>query len=303
MGIVMVLLVAILSALSQVSTTWQRMSDKVDSFQSARLAFDLLSKNLSRATLNTYLDYDNPQKPTRYQRVSELAFLSTPAGTEGIPGTENTGQAVFFQLPAGHTSEHEKFGKLKSLLNTCGYYVAFGNNPGLPAHVNQSANPWRFRLMQLLAPTEENTIYESSPGSADWVKKIDSPALPIADNVIALIVRAQDPAAVPIDVTTDYTYDTRLRAKDSPQPATANQLPPALSVAMIVLDEKSARRIEDGSTPPAIITDNLSGKFRSQNDEHFQRDLSEVEKALSTAHLAYRVYTTSISLKESKWSP
>ncbi len=51
----MVLLVAILSALSQVSTTWQRMSDKVDSFQSARLAFDLLSKNLSRATLNTYL--------------------------------------------------------------------------------------------------------------------------------------------------------------------------------------------------------------------------------------------------------
>jgi uncharacterized protein (TIGR02599 family) len=303
MSIVMVLLVAILTALSQVSTTWQRMSDKVDSFQSARLAFDLLSKNLSRATLNTYLDYDNPQKPTRYQRVSELAFLSTHAGADGIPGTPNTGQAVFFQLPAGHTSEHEKFGKLKSLLNTCGYYVAFGDNQGVPAHVSQSANPWRFRLMQLLAPTEDNTIYDSSLASTDWVKQLTTAALPIADNVIALVVRAQDPAAVPVDVTTDYTYDTRLRAKDSPQPATANQLPPALAVTMIVLDEKSARRIEAGSTPPAVITDNLRGKFTEQSDEHFQQDLSDVEKALSAAHLAYRVYNTSISLKESKWSP
>ncbi len=63
------------------------------------------------------------------------------------------------------------------------------------------------------------------------------------DNVIALVVRAQDPAAVPVDVTTNYTYDTRLRAKDSRSTINCTSTPPALSVTMIVLDEKSARRM------------------------------------------------------------
>lgn len=302
MAIVMVLVVGILSVLSQVSASWQRASDKVDSFQNARLAFDLLSANLSRATLNTYIDYDDPQRPTRYRRVSDLAFFIGPAGKGGVPGASGTGQAVFFQLPAGYTANHQNFGKLRSLLNTCGYFVEFGQNSAIPNHVRNTSNPWRFRLMQVLEPAEENAIYDSFD-SRNWITQIRTPAVPIADNVIALIIRAQDPGAIPPDLSSDYTYDSRSGAETTPQPVTAHQLPPVLLVTMIVLDEKSARRIEDGSSEPAVITKALSGKFTSQSEEQFKRDLRDVEDALKEARLNYRVYSTSISLKESKWSP
>jgi Tfp pilus assembly protein PilW len=303
MAIVMVLLVGILSVLTQVSASWQRVSDKVDSFQDARLAFELLSTNLSRATLNTYIDYDNPQQPTRYRRESDLAFFVGPAGQGGVPGTAGTGQAVFFQLPSGHTADHDRYGKLRSLLNTCGYFIQFCQNPTVPAHVKNSSNPWRFRLMQLLEPTEKNAVHEVSHSARDWVAQLDTPATPIADNVIALIIRAKDPAASPTDLVRDYNYDSRSNADASPQPVTAHQLPPVLAVTMIVLDEKSALRIEKGSQTPAVIRDALVGKFTSQNEEQFQSDLLAVEEALRKERLNYRIYSSSISLKESKWSP
>jgi len=299
----MVLLVGILSALGQVSSVWQRMSDKVDAFQNARLAFELLSDNLSRATLNTYVDYDDPQNPTRYQRTSELALLATPAGVGGIPGTGGTGQAVFFQLPSGHTSQHDKFGKLKALLNTCGYFVEFGKNSSVPAHVDSTANPARFRLMQLLVPAEENTIYKPYVYSTDWVTQLaPGNAAPVADNVIALVIRAQDPGKSPSDLSNDYTYDTRLNANYTPQPVTAHQLPPTLALTMIVLDERSAKRLESGATAPRVITEALDGKFATQSEDQFQNDLQAVESALTQAGLTYRVFSSSISLKESKWS-
>jgi uncharacterized protein (TIGR02599 family) len=301
--IVMMLLVGILSALGQFSSVWQRMSDKVDAFQNARLAFELLSANLSRATLNTYVDYDNPQNPTRYQRTSELALLSAPAGAGGIPGTEGTGQAVFFQLPSGYTSQQSKFGKLKALLNTCGYFVEFGKNSSIPNHVSSAANPSRFRLMQLLVPAEENTIYEPYAYSTDWVTQLPTTgAAPVADNVIALVIRAQDPGKSPADLSNNYHYDTRLNAGNSPQPATAHQLPPTLALTMIVLDERSAKRLENGTAVPAAITTALQGKFATQDEDQFQSDLQAVETALTQAGLTYRVFSSSISLKESKWS-
>lgn len=302
MAIVMVLLVGILSVLTEVSSSWQRVSDKVDSFQNARLAFELLGENLSRATLNTYIDYDDQKQPTRYRRASDLAFLVGPAGENGLPGTPGTGQAVFFQLPAGHTSDQGNFGLLRNLLNTCGYFVEFCQNPTVPPHVRNASNPWRYRLMQVIEPTEDNKIYRSS-SSTSWATQVRASAAPIADNVIALIIRPQDPGAADPDLSSNYHYDTRANAEASPQPLTAHQLPPMLALTMIILDEKSALRIEDGSKPPSIIQKALAGKFTQQSESQFQSDLRAVEEALRKERLNYRVYTTSITLKESKWSP
>ncbi len=152
---------------------------------------------------------------------------------------------------------------MESLLNTCGYYVSFTTNQVLPPHIPAQADSYRYRLFQMLAPSEANTVYKANIGNGWFAAGSlqNSYATPVADNVIALIIRPQDPAASPADITTDFAYDSRLGATAKPQPVTANQLPPNLNVTMIVIDEASAKRFESGSQEPSIISSALDGEI------------------------------------------
>ncbi len=306
MGVFSLLLAILLSVIRQTSTVWKRSSEKIEAFQSARIGFDLLTRNLSQATLNTYLDYDSSTAPTRYLRKSELAFVCGPAGTGPFPGTANTGQAVFFQAPLGYSAVTAN-APLTSLLNTCGYYISFSTNTDIPAHVLNSANltavnPSRYRLMQLLVPTESNGIYSGGTNSTDWFTNNSGKATIAADNVILLILRPQDPSSTPSDITTDYTYNTETNAASNPQPITANQLPPVIQVTMVAIDETSAKRLESGSSQPAAIQSALAGKFQTSSDTAFKKDLSDLETALIKSNIEYRVFSSAVPIRESKWS-
>jgi uncharacterized protein (TIGR02599 family) len=125
-------------------------------------------------------------------------------------------------------------------------------------------------------------------------------ATPVADNVIALIIRPQDPAASPPDITANFAYDSRLGATANPQPVTANQLPPNLNVTMIVIDEASAKRFENSTQEPSIISSALDGKF--QKVENYQADLDSLKNTLGAARIQYRVFETAVPLRESKWT-
>ncbi len=303
-ALAILLLAALFSMMGQVSGVWRRSTGSIEAFQGARVGFDLMGRNLSQATLNAYVDYDNATNPAYYLRKSDLRFVVGAAGN-GIPGTAGTGQAVFFQAPLHNVSTASRT-SLDTLLNTCGYYVSFTTNATVPAHVAGTQNPYRYRLMQMLVPSEGNTIYgcTTNPAVIDntWFTGAVplGNVVPVADNVILLLVRAQDPAAAAPDLTSDYTYDSALGALANPQPVTAQQLPPVLQLTMVAIDEATSRRLAAGSTPPPAIAAALAGKF--QKPSSYQADLDQLQAALASARIPYRVFSSMVPLRESKWT-
>jgi len=315
MAILMIILTLLFVMLGHASGVLRQSTAQVEAFQSARLAFDLLTRNLSQATLNTHLEYafDNGsnQPPTRYYRDSSLGFVVGQAGGQvtapdgasaALPGSPHTGQAVFFEGPLNYVTNTAAYSGMESLLNACGYYVSFTTNQVLPPHVSAGSDAYRYRLIQMLAPSEANTVYKANIGNG-WFAGASlqgAHATTVADNVIALIIRPQDPATNPADLSTNFAYDSRAGALAKPQPATANQLPPNLNVTMIVIDEASAKRFENGAQEPPVIATALNGKF--QETGSYQTDLDQLKDALNAARIQYRVFESTVPLRESKWT-
>lgn len=292
------ILVILAGIVSHTSALTRRSGDAISAFQSARAAFSLLSANLSQATLNSYWDYDNPLTPVRYLRASELHFLVGPAGTTPFPGTSGTGQALFFQAPLGLSGNATI--SMPSLLNACGYYVEYNNADALPAPFPTAPPRYRYRLMQALEASEKLAVYSSGNGSA-WVN--NALAVPIAENVIYLAVWPRmSPADNPAGnlLTSNFSYDSRLDAKLSPQPVTANQMPPLIQVTMVVLDETSAARVCVDSSVPSDIVSATAGLFVESEAAKFEEDLGILEARLSAANLNFRVFTALIAVRESK---
>ncbi len=305
-----ILLVILFAIITQMANVMRQSTRQIDAFQSARIGFDVLTHSLGQATLNPYLDYDSSTSPTNYLRKSDLDFVIGPSGSanfygavSAFPGTVQTGQAVFFQAPLDYVTNIGSDGGLESLLNTAGYYVSFTTNSGIPPHVKSASNPYRYRLMQMLVPTETNSIYQPGGTNDDWFAdpSFQNYIVSVADNVIALIIRPQDPSAnPPADITTDYSYDSSSNATLYPQPVTANQLPPLLQVTMVAIDEATAKRLDSGSTQPAAISSALNGKF--QISANFQTDLAQLEQQLTAAHIPYKVFSSNVPIRESKWT-
>ncbi len=296
-AVLVTMLFVVFSVITQTTSVWKRSANKIEAFQSARAGFDLVTGNLSQATLNTYLDYNNATNPTGYLRKSELKFFIGQNGASGLPGKSDTGQGVYFQAPVNFT-QSTNYSGLDSLLNTCGYYISFTTNASLPSHVAGKKNPYRYRLMQLLVPVESNSIYTASGNQ--WFTAFSSSPMPVADNVIALILRPQDPSADPPDISSSLTYDSTTGATVTNQPVTANQLPPVVQVTMVAIDENSAARYDTGSTPPTVIANALAGKFTTASG--YADDLAKLESALLTAGIDCRIFTTAVPIRESKWT-
>ncbi len=141
---------------------------------------------------------------------------------------------------------------------------------------------------------------------------------PLANNVIAMIVwprlnAIDDPNGTEIAALSlyNYTYDydsqfkalTLIAAPNGTleQPLTANQMPPTIQVTMIVISEASATQIDTHSTtPPSVIQNALNSKFTDVRN--YSSDLASVSSALAAGHINFQVLTTTVTIKESKWS-
>jgi uncharacterized protein (TIGR02599 family) len=305
--VLMLMLGVVLSTISQTSTVTRRATDKISAFQSARNAFDLITAKLSQATLNSYWAYDIPAAPTKYIRKSELHFLIGQAGISPFGGTAGTGQAIYFQAPGGGTENVPTFGSLGALLNACGYFISYENEDSLPSPFPAPQSKYRYRLMQAIQPTGNFQVYGSTTGNA-WVTGVvgvspQNYAVPIAENIVYL---AAWPRKAPADdpqgssLTTAYSYDSRLGASSSPQPETANQMPPVVQITIVAIDEASAARICKDATPPTEITSALSGLFSASNQDQFKKDIGDLEKSLGAAHINFRIFTAMVPIRESK---
>lgn len=314
-SILVLLLAFVFTALSQVSDIWRKSTARVEIFQGARLAFDLVTRSVSQATLNTSLDYLNASDkflsdlttaqerrtfmPARYARRSTLNFVCGLAGMNNYPGTPGTGTATFFQAPLAFTDDAPSYGSMDAALNVCGYYVEYGPDAFRPGHVTAPAR-YRYRLMEILVPIEKNQIYiQQGSGNTAWFGNFTAYARPVADNIIALLVHPQDPED-PTLFSTSYLYDSWANASNYPQPITANQLPPVMQVTLVAIDETSAKRMNSDSTQPAIITSALSGKFASPST--YEDDLTNLTNELSAQKVQCRVFSTLVPMRESKWS-
>lgn len=286
---VLVLLLALLSSVTGLTfSTVKRSQSKIDQFSAARAGFERLTATLSQATLNTYWDYvyDSNGTLKAYERKSDLRFLITDRNT-----SVSVGQEVFFQAPlALGTSNSLPSG----LLNAVGYWVSFGGADWKPAF--HKPNPYRYRLMEAIQPTEALTVFTSTPVPLSS----NSTGFPVAENVIALVLwprnsPAQDPTGS--QLSTNFTYNSGSNSALSVQKA---QLPPVVDVTMIVIDEAAAARLQSGQMEPKTITDILSGRFRSV--ANFEDDLELVRQGLNQARINHLVLSAPVILRESKWS-
>jgi len=295
-SVLLLLMVAMLSLMNQTSKVWVESGSRIDAYQGARRAYESLTQTLEQATLNTYWDYDDPNNPGRYIRKSELHFLVGAAGEGGLPGTQGCGQAVFFQAPANKVSgpEHRS---LTGLLNACGFFVLYGSDePWLPAHVGAQKAQLRYRLMQWVGDSEALKVYAAA--GAGWIPpSVEGEAVPIADNIITLVIWPKEEGEPAAPLLDDYRYDSR----NDTRAVAINQLAPMMQVAMVAIDEATAGRL--GTGLKAAVEADLEGLFIDKPASRFAADLKTLEDRLNARAIPFRTFTSTILLREARWSP
>jgi uncharacterized protein (TIGR02599 family) len=311
MTILTMLLLMLVQTTDAVRRTWTQTTGSVEQFREAREAYESMTRRITQATLNTYWDYDNPTKPTKYMRQSELRFISGPMQSQLI-GTSNPnwpGYGIFFQAPLGY-SENSSYAGLDSLLNTCGYYVEWGTDkdfwPGFMQNMPNKPERWRYRLMELMEPSELLTIYKFTSGNLNYsghawfITPFSAKRTrPIAENILYIRV-------IPIGVNGSQSFllDSSTSLYDtSPGHAAAmvNQLPPYIQVSMMALDEGtfSRNQLSRNTRPPPWMGNIMQGGFSTGTANSEQ---NTIETALKAAHINYRLFITQIPIRGAKWT-
>ncbi len=310
---------------------WRNTQSSIVSFDAARTAYDTLTRRLSQSTLNTYLDYydstwqrRNPGNatftPSRYGRASDLHFVVDDAAA--LMGGDQQGKGVFFFAPLGFSNGNATLSDLPNLLNACGYYVEFGSDANLrPAFLSTLPNKNRYRLIENILPTQSfNTSCGGYPAFTDTISTNDDRWITdglagansvknvLCENIIALIIRPevakQDATLLGLPneyslTSTGYIYDSRAGRSTPVSALQFAQLPPMLRVVMVAVDEKSAKRLTPGTTPPTAFQLN-SGWF--QNPANLDQDLADLEKQLIDAKVDFRIFNQVIPLRGAKFS-
>lgn len=334
MTVLTILLLIVTNVISETQKAWSQASSRVSQFREARAAFDVITRNISQATLNTYWDYkranpnDITEPPSKYERTSELSFICGQAASllrNSANAANVSSHAIFFQAPLGNTQEGEN-ANLTNLLCGRGYYVMYGNDaPFLPAFLPPTYAKSRFRLMEYSPTAETNRIYSdgfrpvetnngsvwferdaTAPISATETDANRSPARPIAENIIALIISPRlspkEAGSVdPASIAPYYEYDSTKVVNQTPQTPQGTQhlIPPLLEVTMVALDGPSAEKLELQSHSASFVND---ARAAFTNASSYQSDIEALETELIKRRLNFRVFRATIPMRSSKWS-
>ena len=373
MTFLVILMLVVTQVVGIVQRTWVRSNSRVSQFREARTAFDVMTRALSQATLNTY--WDNEFDPLRtdaagqqvkrarnYIRQSELQFISGPttqvlAGAAG-EASSYPGHAVFFQAPLGITRLSAATGtetnteNMVNLLCGRGYFVEWGDDqsfrPPFLSSLNSVPTRQRLRLMEYSPTAEMNRIYDSTlrplvdsqtgvNNGKRWFNEGEFAALnsviinsetaatraftrPVAENILALIISPQiettgNTSVQPYSIAPSYLYDSTLTVNPGASASTSNPqgtqhlLPPLLKVTMVALDERSGEflsRSENDTMRGEVLA---SVALLFQTAAAYTMDLEgdegnpgALETLLLEKKLNYRVFSTTIALKQARWS-
>ena len=228
MAVMLIVIFVLFQVIASMTNIWHNSTGTISNFQASRSAFTVINRELSRATLKTYLDYINdPTKnnipfgqfrtslnaaqqqsfvPYEFARASELHFVSGPA-TQIIPsGTKaanNPGDAVFFQAPLGMVggvnASSDKY--LQRTLNDVGFYIQYSDlaSTAFPDWLSTSfaGSPhYCYRLVECVEPTESLSVYGyTSTGSyspVTWIPPASVATFPVAGTTYNESVLAED---------------------------------------------------------------------------------------------------------------
>jgi len=323
MGILSVLMLMLTVLLDQVQKTWRYSESRISQFREARVAFDLISKNIGQASLNTYWDLSDEDEDglvDGYYKTSELHFITMDASSLSAGSQEAVGHAVFFQAPLGFSTNYRN---LNNLFNGRGYFAAFGGDKLFrPSFVN-SPERYRFRVMEFRPPAESNQVFEDGgeernegqPQIFDkWYKQsldvgegdFESHLNPLADNIILLVISPRDSLESASgsrdkaysNIAPNYSYDSNDTAESFE--SFSQQVPPLLRITMIAIDEASAVRYESGTQIPTEFSTAVKGAF--SNTASFTQDLQKVTDSLNANKINHKVFSSLVMLRSSKWS-
>ncbi len=329
------LLLLVFSMIDRTQEGWSAAEARVSQFREARNGFELVTRRVSQAVLNSYWDYDIPPSATVaaatqiYGRQSELHFVCGPIESFSNSAGALTTHGVFFQAPLGFTADEElRKRNLGSLLNTCGYYVEYGGDAQFkpPFVLDIEPDRQRFRLMEYRPPAEEMDVYETlknkyrgslgASSSYGWFRDAlnpssvggVAPARPVAENIVALVLRPKKSEledGTPTDIAPTYVYNTRAW-QDSATKNTAhakrsrNLLPPLIEVTVVAVAERSMVRYQqlNGESQPSWADDLFDS---SSDDTSYKADLTTLEDRLKADNMDYRIFTETVGIRGSKW--
>ena len=323
MGILSVLMLMMTALLDQVQRSWRYSESRISQFREARVAFDLITKNIGQASLNTYWDLnddDNDGLVDGYFKTSELHFITLDAATmNGTGEQQGVGHAVFFQAPLGFSTDYRN---LNNLFNGRGYFASFGSDRLYrPSFIN-SPPRYRFRIMEFRPPAESNQVFEdgkeerinNSPQEfTEWYKQslsigqgsFESHLNPLADNIIALVISPRDALESAVgsrdatysNIAPSYVFDSN--STDPSFEGYSQQVPPLLRITMIAIDEASAVRFENGTTMPNEFRDATQGLFKSTRQ--YNDDIRALTQTLNDQKINHKVFSSLVMLRSSKW--
>lgn len=324
MGILTILMLMLTALLDQIQKSWRFSESRISQFREARVAFDVMTKNIGQASLNTYWelrDQDADGLFDGYFRTSELHFITMNASRLGGSATQQpVGQAIFFQAPLGFSGAYRN---LNNLFNGRGYFVAFGSDRRFKPSFVQSPDRFRFRLMEFRPPAESNQVFADGQEEVEkgdpqefqsWYKQalsvgegtFESHLNPLAENILTVVVTPRDSLEVGTatreatysNIAPSYEFDTN---DDSPERKKfAQQIPPLVRVTMVAIDEAAAVRFENSGAMPEPLTSALAGAF--QSTQNYAEDVQRVSAALNELKVSHKIFSSLVLLRSSKWS-
>ncbi len=323
MGILSVLMLMMTVLLDQVQKSWRYSENRIGQFREARVAFDIMTKNIGQAAMNTYydlIDTDEDNSPDEYVKTSELHFATMEASKiGGSTDATLTGHAIFFQAPLGFST---RFRNLNNLFNGRGYFVAHGSDIRFRPSFVKSEPKYRYRLMEFRPPAESNQIFEDGieEREADqpqaftkWYNQTGSAGdgsfeeflNPLAENIVTLVIAPRDSIEVAdgdrkethSEIAPDYFFDSNTIIKKY-----AQQVPPLVRVTMVALDESNAVQLQaqSGAEQPSEVVSALNGLFKKTDE--YDADVIKMVDALNEERINHKVFSTLVMLRSAKWS-
>lgn len=197
----------------------------------------------------------------------------------------------------------------------------------------------RLRLMEYSPTAEKNRIYDTNlrpitTHSMQWYADVLTTEVqgttetaatraftrPVAENIIALVISPQvettgNTTNNPYDIAPNYIYDSTLKVNPGAKPintspqGTQHLMPPLVKVSMVALDERSGEflsRAENDGMRNQLLQ-GIGQMFQSATSLTAELDGTPDKMGLLPAlllaqKLNYRIFSTTIVLKQGRWS-
>lgn len=305
MAVLSIMLVMLGQVITSSTNAWTLGRGKITRFQEARQAFETIQQRLSQATLATCWDYEYdpaaPTIPTAYVPRSNLIFRCGDARSVLTGHTEGdlTGHAVAFTAALGRDTAPEH-GRFRALLNLCCFYVSHGPDKSVPQQGKRAGLEAvrRFRLFEFCQPASELPLFATSSNTTStWAGPVGvEHSRALADNIMLLVLAPMSGGVTvsPHAIAPDYSYDAA---------AHDHELPAALRVIMVAMDEASAIRLRDGHAEDDLLPAGIFKNVASSAD--IERDLRTLQDHLDReldVRIAYQIFDTTIPLPASRWN-